>query len=165
MISVMVSYVSTPLVPALVAAAFFLFPACLPSDPGPRGEVAVSMSGDAIVLRVRPCDANALVKSAALLDATGQAGDEGKVLWEVSADEGSLVREYDVGRIAPGFVELMPLQDFDRGAEHVARITLVSGGLPLLTSFVPSELQENRWRVSGGRSLSEDQLQDLQPCS
>lgn len=137
------------------SAAFVLvfLSACLPSDPGARGEVGVSSVAGAILLRVQPCDHDALVQSVALMAATGKAGQEGEVLWEIRSESGSLLRDYEIGRTDVGFVETVSPAKIDRDAQYVARVTLVSEELPLPTSFVPSKLEQSKWQISANRSL------------
>lgn len=148
----------------LVLCAVAWLSACDFGDPGPRGEVGVTSSAGSVLVRVHPCDSDALVESVALTASTGQAGQEGEVLWEIRAERGSSILNYEMGKVATGFVETVPPTDIERDTRYVAKVTLTSETLPLLVSFVPSMLEESMWHLSAGRSVDEEQFQSLSPC-
>jgi hypothetical protein len=134
-------------------------------DPGPRGEVGVKVQGDAILLRVQPCDADALVQSVALRATTGKPGKDGDLLWQIEAGNGSLLRNFELGKTPTGFAETVKLARIEPNTTYVAIVSLVSVRLELSTAFVPVSLQESLWEVSSGRKLTNDELRELRPCS
>lgn len=151
---------------ALGLTVLFLMQACLlPGDPGAPGEVAVSTSGGALLFRVITCQSDELVRSVALVGTIGEP-NEGSVFWRESSDQGSTIRDYQVGKTSTGFVEEVPLTDIHPDSEYVAQVRLASRpqSQSITTVFVPSELRETMWEVSFGSPLTDDELDKLDGC-
>ncbi len=159
-----VSIRGVPRLASICIVVLFFLSACLPSDPGPRGEVGVSTTGQATVIGVKPCENGAWIQSVALRSSTGRAGKLGQLLWQIRSEQGSLRREYQIGETPTGFVETVALQNLDPNTEYVVEVTLISQELQLLTDFVPGKLRPSMWNVSTDRSLTQDEFQRLRPC-
>jgi hypothetical protein len=119
-----------------------LMASCEFGDPGPRGEVGVKLADNMIEAKVRACE-EALVSTVALTRATGRAGKEGDVLWEIKSG-GSSIDRFRIGTAPEGFVEVTPLTELAPNGQYVARVTLVSRNLSLLTAFSPDDLSHTQ---------------------
>ena len=133
-------------------------------DPGPQGEVGVTVEDGQVLLRVNPCDADAEVQLVELRTATGKPGKEGDLLWRIRAEGGSGLRDYNVGKTPKGFVESVRLGAIEPGEKYVARVNLVSPGQRLITAFAPDSLEESMWLDSRGDSFSDQEFEDLRRC-
>jgi len=96
--------------------------------------------------------------------ASGQPGVEGDIVWEITSEGGSALREYRAGKTPEGFVETVMLGTLRWDGEYVAVVSLTSGGLELVSGFAPNLLQPSMWKASAGRTLTEDEFESLRAC-
>lgn len=82
----------------------------------------------------------------------------------IVSDAGSSLREFEVWKTPPGFIETVPLTVIIQEEPYVAEVTGASPWLRLRTGFEPSSLQPSVWEISGDESLTEAQFVALRPC-
>ena len=157
----------TPGVAAAGAALFLLIVglsgACVPwSDPGLKGAVAVKLSDDNIVIRVKTCGEAPRLGSVEL----DSARDVHDVLWRIESAFGSSGDSYVLGQTPPGFQQVNGLRTpLSAGVRYYLTAWQLDHalGIPGVV-FEPAGLSADRWTVSGGRTLTDAELERLDPC-
>jgi hypothetical protein len=133
------------------------------SDPGPRGAVAVKVSGGRTVIRLKACGASPRVTSVYL----DSARDVHEVLWRIESTSGSDWDSYVLGETPPGFEQVVALRTaLSPGVRYYLNASQPGDrplGLPGVV-FDPGELRGDGWIVSGSRTLTDAELDSLDPC-
>ncbi|MBI5284517.1 MAG: hypothetical protein HY874_05415 [Chloroflexi bacterium] len=132
-------------------------------DPGPRGAVAVKASGEHMLVRLKACGAAPNVMSVYLTS----AANVHQHLWLIESPQGSARDAYVVGDAPLDFIQSVALQtSLMPGTRYYLNATQPADrplGLPGVV-FDPGDLREDRWLVSRGRTLTDAELDHLNPC-
>jgi hypothetical protein len=132
--------------------------ACLPSDPHPKGFLAVKRSPDGTLIRVITCEMPAHVKSLRL-----ETTDDDEIIWQLTASGDSDVTAFVVGVPPEGFTEVVDLGD-SSASNRVAVVNVDEVAGLLVFEFDPDELRDDRWLVQRRGELTDAALDQVDPC-
>ena len=124
-------------------------------------EVGVRLEGAGIVVGLKPCIEPARTVLVQVLE-----GDD--AIWRIEAPEGSVERQFVIGRTPNGFDESVPLEAAPAPREtYVAQIEYKAGDRRYSdrVTFTPEELTHSRWKVAAGEFLSQPELDASDPCN
>jgi len=145
---------------SLMLVLLGVFSSCLPSDPGPAGEVGVKIDGDQITVRVKSC-AQRLVESVML----ETRGDDHDTLWSIQSTHGPAEFTTPLGVAPKGFTTLVPLTKELMPGSNYALVVRFSGQLlELPNRFDPADLSSDRWDTSSTTSLTDQGFDALDVC-
>ncbi len=120
-------------------------------------------SGGKTLIRVKSCGVSPRVTAVYL----APARDVHDVLWRIESPSGSDVDSYVLSETPPGFDQVVALrQTLTPGVQYYVNASQPSDhplGLPGLV-FNPSQLSDDRWLVSHGKMLTDDELERYDPC-
>jgi len=150
-------------IPIVAIASLLGYGFPLWSDPGPRGAVAVKVSGGNTVIVLKACGASPRVTSVYV----DSARDVHEVVWRIESASGSDRDSYVIGETPAGFEQVIPLATaLSTGVRYYLNASQPGDrplGLPGVV-FDPGELRGDRWIVSRGRTLTDAELASFDPC-
>jgi hypothetical protein len=135
-------------------------------DPGPFPEIAVRLASSGAGLQViyMPCYPLQPVKEITLYRTNDSAKtQDDEVLWRVSAAIPTRVTDFTAGIAPEGFTTDVPLAALPTRPGRLA-LDIQRAEQPGWLSFELQDLEEERFRVAGGKMLSMDEFKTSDTC-